>query len=95
MNQREKIQRIVSHLVDKRTAPRRMKVYFLFAREIGGVVSIKLGDIAELDVLDSKEAAEMWQEVASAFFKDMHIQVESMTLGDYIEKYEDDEEEED
>lgn len=93
MNERAKIQFVAAHFVDKATAPRTKKVYFVVSPQIGGVVGMSIEGLADLDVFDSHKAAEAWMEITSRMFDGMKMEVESMTLGDYIEKYEDDKKE--
>ena len=98
MTDTEAIRFITSHLIDINTAkPSTAMVYYIFSDELNGKVSLKLGDLINMDAFDSEEAATEWLKLAKTAYGETlktlgHLRVKAMTQRKFISDYREEEE---
>lgn len=93
MTDTEAIRFITSHLIDINTAkPSTAMVYYIFSDELNGKVSLKLGNLINMDAFDSEEAATEWLKIAKTAYGEAlkafgPLRVKAMTQRKFICEY--------
>ena len=93
MTDTEAIRFITAHLIDINTAkPSTAMVYYIFSDELNGKISLKLGDLINMDAFDSEEAATEWLKLAKTAYGEAlkafgPLRVKAMTQRKFISEY--------